>query len=226
MYSMVFQIMRKKGQNLEKEICLSLDLIFSCLPNEKFHTQKIMNTKRKVEFLSADYDERNCGTSNKERFKGSCNHSLSLRETGRRWGRHALAAFREPRISRLGPSTPALLRTGWVTRTNIEHSHFLRYDCWGEVSTKLTVGSTLFSSTSNTHRQKRISSPQGTSVERALSSFAVQWRPGRSQRAQGMVQDPGFHLPPHPDSVLPYALQYDLGKDHNRKGNLKGESTF
>lgn len=82
MYSMVFQIMRKKGQNLEKEICLSLDLIFSCLPNEKFHTQKIMNKKRKVEFLSADYEERNCGTSNKERFKGSCNHSLSLRETG------------------------------------------------------------------------------------------------------------------------------------------------
>lgn len=41
-----------------------------------------------------------------------------------------------------------------------------------------------------------------------------------------MVQDRGSHLPPHPDSVLPYALQYDLGKDHNRKGNLKGESTF
>lgn len=185
-----------------------------------------MNKKRKVEFLPADYEKRNWGTSNKDRFKGPWNHSLSLRETGRRWGRHALEAFREPRISRLVPSTPALLRTGWVTRTNIEHSHFLRCDCWGEVSSKLAVGSTLSFSTSNTHRQKRISSPQGTSVDIALSSFAVQWRPGKNQRAQRMVQDPGFHLPPHPDSVLPYALQYDLGKDHNGKGNLKGESTF
>lgn len=61
---------------------MSLDLIFSCLPNEKFHTQKIMNKKRKVEFLPADYEKRNCETSNKDRFKGPCNHSLSLKGSG------------------------------------------------------------------------------------------------------------------------------------------------
>lgn len=84
MYLMVFQILRKKRQNLEKEICLSLDLIFSRLPNEKFHTQKMTNKKKKVEFLPVDYEKRNCGTSNKDRFKGPCNRSLCLREVGRR----------------------------------------------------------------------------------------------------------------------------------------------
>ena len=121
------------------------------------------------------------------------------REAGRILGRPALEAFREPSIIRLVQSDPALLRTGWVTRTNIEHSHFLRYDCWGEVSSKLTAGNFVFQYIKYT-QPERISSPLGTSVERALSSFAVQWRPGRNQRAQGMVQDPGSHLLPHPDS--------------------------